>query len=100
MLDGEYDGPEYDEGSDVDNWEDEQVFQDTQAEMREDEDEHVMAREEDEDEARDEAGDRNEPPVGSWAATARLMADIFKDERDMGGNYWDDWKDRMKDGDL
>lgn len=26
----------YDEGSDLDNWEDEQVFQDTQAELRED----------------------------------------------------------------
>lgn len=27
---------EWDEGSDLDNWEDEQVFQDTQAELRED----------------------------------------------------------------
>ena len=26
----------YDEGSDLDNWEEEQVFQDTQAELRED----------------------------------------------------------------
>ena len=28
---------EYDEGSDIDNWEDEQVFQDSIAEMREEE---------------------------------------------------------------
>ena len=97
MIDGEYDGPEYDEGSDIDNWEDEQVFRDTQAEMREDEDEdeedeHVMAREEDEDEAREEAGDRIEPPVGSWAATARVMAEICGDD----GMDWDQWKDDMK----
>ncbi len=31
MIDGDYD---YDEGSDLDNWEAEQVFQDTQAEAR------------------------------------------------------------------
>ena len=33
-MDEDY-GYEYDEGSDLDNWEDEQVFQDNIAEMRE-----------------------------------------------------------------
>lgn len=35
-----------------------------------------------------------EPPVDSWAATARMMADIFPDED------WDSWKDEMKDREI
>ena len=35
-MDEDY-GYEYDEGSDIDNWEDEQVFQDNIAERREEE---------------------------------------------------------------
>ena len=37
---------------------------------------------------------RHEPPIGSWAATARIMAEIFPDED------WDAWKDQMKEGDF
>jgi hypothetical protein len=36
------------------------------------------------------------PPPGSWAETARFMADMFPDE----GIDWDQWKDEMKDADL
>ena len=74
-------GYEYDEGSDIDNWEDEQVFRDGQEEMRQ-------------DEAREEAADRNEPPAGSWAATARVMASLGGDD----DFDWDQWKDDMKEG--
>ena len=34
-----------------------------------------------------------EPPPGSWAETARMMASMFPDED------WDAWKDEMKDAD-
>lgn len=37
---------------------------------------------------------RREPPVGSWAATARLMASIGGDD----DFDWDRWKDEMKEG--
>lgn len=33
---------------------------------------------------------RPEPPVGSWASVARIMADIEPDFD------WDSWKDEMK----
>jgi hypothetical protein len=36
--------------------------------------------------------DHNEPPVGSWAMVARMMA-----ENDDSGFDWDAWKDEMKD---
>lgn len=35
-----------------------------------------------------------DPPVGSWAETARLMASIDPDYD------WDAWKDEMKEGDF
>ena len=38
---------------------------------------------------------RAEPPIGSWAATARFMA-----ESDDSGFDWDAWKDEMKERDL
>lgn len=38
----------------------------------------------------------SQPPAGSWAETARLMA-LFEDPNDPSGVDWDDWKDRMKD---
>jgi len=37
----------------------------------------------------------NEPPAGSWAAVARLMAE--DDDSDFD---WDAWKDQMKEGDY
>ena len=37
-----------------------------------------------------------EPPPGSWAETARMMAQMFPDD----GFDWDAWKDQMKEGDL
>lgn len=40
--------------------------------------------------------DANAPPPGSWAETARFMASLGGDD----GFDWDDWKDRMKDGDF
>jgi len=35
--------------------------------------------------------DTTEPPIGTWAATARLMAEVYPDFD------WDAWKDEMKD---
>ena len=37
---------------------------------------------------------RNEPPIGSWAATARIMAGPNPTEED--GEFWDRWKEEMK----
>jgi hypothetical protein len=37
----------------------------------------------------------SEPPVGSWASVARIMA-----EGDTSGFDWDAWKDQMKEADL
>jgi hypothetical protein len=37
---------------------------------------------------------RGEPPMGTWAATARLMA-----ANDDSGFDWDAWKDQMKERD-
>lgn len=39
-----------------------------------------------------------EPPVGSWAAVARLMAQTAGPEDD--GFDWDAWKDEMKDREM
>jgi len=39
---------------------------------------------------------RMEPPPGSWAETARMMAQLFPDE----GIDWDAWKDEMKDSEI
>lgn len=39
--------------------------------------------------------DPNAPPAGSWAETARMMA-----QDDDSGFDWDAWKDQMKEGDL
>lgn len=36
------------------------------------------------------------PPPGSWAETARMMAQAFPDD----DFDWDRWKDEMKEGDL
>ena len=36
-----------------------------------------------------------EPPAGSWAATARMMA-----QNDDSGFDWDAWKNQMKEGRL
>lgn len=38
------------------------------------------------------------PPVGTYAFTARLMADLMPDDEDP--DFWDRWKDEMKDRDL
>ena len=38
---------------------------------------------------------QNEPPAGTWAATARMMA-----KGDNSGFDWDAWKDQMKEGRL
>jgi len=40
--------------------------------------------------------DPNEPPLGSWAATARMMASCG----DGDGFDWDQWKDEMKEREL
>ena len=40
-----------------------------------------------------------EPALGTWAATARAMADVFP-EGPGNGMDWDDWKDMMKEKDL
>ena len=37
----------------------------------------------------------NEPPPGSWAAVARMMA-----QDDDSGFDWDAWKDEMKERDM
>ncbi len=37
----------------------------------------------------------NEPPVGTWASVARIMA-----QNDDSGFDWDAWKDEMKERDL
>lgn len=39
-----------------------------------------------------------EPPVGTYAATARMMADMAPVDGDP--DFWDRWKDEMKDGML
>lgn len=44
----------------------------------------------------DEAPNRTEPPAGTWAATARMMASCFPDD----GFDWDAWKDAMKERDA
>lgn len=36
-----------------------------------------------------------QPPFGSWASVARIMAEVYPDD----GFDWDAWKDEMKDGD-
>jgi hypothetical protein len=38
------------------------------------------------------------PPVGTYAFTARLMAETLSDPDDP--DFWDRWKDEMKDRDL
>ena len=38
---------------------------------------------------------QNEPPAGTWASTARMMA-----KGDNSGFDWDAWKDQMKEGRL
>ena len=38
--------------------------------------------------------ERVEPPVGSWAATARMMAG--PNPSDEEAEFWDRWKDEMK----
>ena len=40
--------------------------------------------------------DPNEPALGSWAATARMMASCGNDD----GFDWDQWKDEMKDREM
>jgi hypothetical protein len=40
----------------------------------------------------------NMPPVGTYAFTARLMAETLSDPDDP--DFWDRWKDEMKDRDL
>lgn len=46
------------------------------------------------DRALREADEPREPPAGSWAATARMMASLDPDFD------WDSWKDEMKERDL
>ena len=41
----------------------------------------------------------NEPPPGSWAAVARVMAQTTHDE-DLPDDFWDNWKDEMKERDF
>ena len=41
----------------------------------------------------------NEPPPGSWAATAGAMASLPQDPNEPPMD-WDAWKDEMKEGDL
>lgn len=36
-----------------------------------------------------------QPPLGSWASVARIMAEEFPDD----GFDWDAWKDEMKESD-
>ena len=43
--------------------------------------------------------ERTVPPAGTWAATARLMAEIYP-EVDGDPDFWDRWKDEMKDRDM
>ena len=38
--------------------------------------------------------DHTEPPAGSWAATARMMAGPNPSREE--GEFWDRWKDEMK----
>lgn len=38
----------------------------------------------------------NQPPPGSWAAVARMMASLGDDD----GMDWDAWKDEMKERDM
>lgn len=40
-----------------------------------------------------------EPPPGSWAAVARMMAQS-EDPDDPSGIDWDEWKDQMKDEEM
>ena len=42
--------------------------------------------------------EQDKPPVGTYAFTARLMAETFSDPDDP--DFWDRWKDEMKDRDL
>jgi hypothetical protein len=39
-----------------------------------------------------------QPPPGSWADVARMMASLGGDDG-MDGDAWDRWKDEMKDTD-
>ena len=41
------------------------------------------------------AGIPTQPPAGSWAETARMMAQMFPDS----DTDWDAWKDEMKETD-
>ena len=43
--------------------------------------------------------ERTVPPAGTWASTARLMAEFYP-EVDGDPDFWDRWKDEMKDRDM
>lgn len=45
--------------------------------------------------ASDKDFDPSQPPLGSWASVARMMASEFPDD----GIDWDRWKDEMKETD-
>ena len=46
-----------------------------------------------------ESAERTVPPVGTWASTARLMAEFYPED-DEWTDFWDRWKDEMKDRDM
>ena len=70
---------------------DTQIHPEETNEYRDYQDERELEREQEQD-----AGD---PPVGTYAFTARLMAEI--DPAPEGDpDFWDRWKDEMKDRDL
>ncbi len=66
---------------------DTQIHPEESNEYRDYQDERELDREQD-----------NMPPVGTYAFTARLMAETFSDPDDP--DFWDRWKDEMKDRDL
>ena len=67
---------------------DTQIHPEETNEYRDYQDERELDREQD-----------NMPPVGTYAFTARLMAEI--DPAPEGDpDFWDRWKDEMKDRDL
>ena len=66
---------------------DTQIHPEETIEYRDYQDERELDREQD-----------NMPPVGTYAFTARLMAETLSDPDDP--DFWDRWKDEMKDRDL
>ena len=66
---------------------DTQIHPEETNEYRDYQDERELDREQD-----------NMTPVGTYAFTARLMAETLSDPDDP--DFWDRWKDEMKDRDL